>query len=204
MVRTTAVLALTLLLGCARGIVDEGEGSTTHDVPRPTTPPSEEPAPARRVSADTPTPAGMTRAVLADPLGDATLDAPDIERISVAQDADAMLEVVVECVGGAGNLDLYIDSDFNDATGEEGFDVRVSASAATGALELWVQEGGAWTADSPPTFSGSLTNGKLVMRVHRQYLGLEGSRGPVAVVAASSGDRAPDNAPVDRLIFRPL
>jgi hypothetical protein len=195
------VLALVVGLGCARGIVDESEGSITTDVPPSAV---EEPAPARRVSADAPsTPDGTARASFDDPAGDAPSDGVDLRRIAVAQDKDFMLEVVVE-TSGTGDVDLYIDSDLNPRTGVDGFDVRASGSAATKNVELWFHEGGAWTAEDAPTFTGSYADGKLVMRIHRQYLGPEGSRGPIGLAAGTQGDRAPDGAPADRYTFTPL
>lgn len=193
---------LVLVLGCARGIVDEGEGAITTDVP-----PSmvAEEAPARRVSADAPAPPpapGAARSVFADPAGDAQNGA-DVRRVTVAQDKDSMLEVAVD-IAGTGNVELYVDSDLNQKTGVDGFDVRVSGSAATNAVELWFHEGGTWTAKSAPTFTGSFAHGTLVMRIHRQYLGPEGSRGPIGVAAGTQGDQAPDGAPADRYVFTPL
>ena len=193
-----ALATLVLATGCARGLVDEGEGSITTDVPPP---PAEEPA--RRVSANAPPATGTARASFEDPAGDAT-EGADVRRITVSQDKDFMLEVVVE-TSGAGNVDLYIDSDFDQRTGVGGgFDVRVSGSVATEALELWFHEGGTWTAQSAPTFRGSFASGKLVMQIHRAYLGFEGSRGPIGISVGTQGDRAPDGAPVDRWVFKPL
>lgn len=192
---------LMLVLGCARGIVDEGEGSLTTDVP-PTI--VDEKPPARRVSADAPAtlPPPAAAVSFEDPAGDAA-DGADLRRVSIAQDPDFMLEVVVESTGG-GNVDLYIDSDLNPKTGVDGFDVRVSGFAASNTVEHWFHEGGAWSARSAPTFTGSFVDGKLVMRIHRQYLGPEGSRGPIGVVAGTQGDRAPDGAPAERYVFNPL
>lgn len=195
-------IPLMLVLGCARGIVDEGEGSIASDVPPS---PVEEPAPARRVSADAP-PApvhGSATDAFADPAGDAPADGADVRRVTVAQDKDFMLEVAVDVVG-AGNVELYVDTDFDRKTGVDGFDVRVTGSMATSAVELWFHEGGTWTAQSAPTFAGSFANGKLVMRIHRKYLGPEGSRGPIGIAAGTQDDRAPDGAPADRYTFRPL
>jgi hypothetical protein len=123
--------------------------------------------------------------------------------VSVAQDKDSMLEVVVE-TSGSGNVDLYIDSDLNQKTGVDGFDVRVSGSSASNGVELWFHEGGTWTAQSAPTFVGSYANGRLVMRIHRAYLGPEGSRGPIGISVGTQDDRAPDGAPADRWVYRPL
>ena len=197
--RRNLVLVLVLVLaGCARGIVDEQEGSITSDVPPAT---AEEPA--RRVSANVPPATGTARASFEDPAGDAS-EGADVTRVTVAQDKEFMLEVAVE-TSGSGNVDVYIDSDFDQRTGVGGgFDVRVSGSAASDALELWFLEGGTWTAQSAPTFSGSYAKGKLVMRIHRAYLGFEGSRGPIAINVGTQGDRAPDGAPMERWVFKPL
>lgn len=201
MVRIAVLAVLVLATGCARGLVDEQEGSITTDTP-PTF--AEEQPPARRVSADAPPPAaGAARASFDDPAGDVAAPGADVRRVTVAQDKDSMLEVAVQ-VAGDGNVELFIDSDSNPKTGVDGFDVRVTGSTATNAVELWFQEGGAWTAQNVPTFSGSYTNGTLVVRIHRQYLGPEGSRGPIGIAAGTQEDRAPDGAPADRYTFRPL
>jgi hypothetical protein len=201
MVRIVTLSALVLATGCARGLVDEQEGSITTDTP-PTVA-DEPPPPARRVNADVPRTPGVARASFDDPTGDVAADGTDVRRVIVAQDKDSMLEVAVE-VTGPGNVELFIDSDLNQKTGVDGFDVRVTGSAATNAVELWFHEGGTWTAQSAPTFTGSFTDGKLVMRIHRQYLGPEGSRGPIGIAAGTQEDRAPDGAPVDRYTFKPL
>jgi hypothetical protein len=200
MLRIAAFATLVLVTGCARGLVDETEGSITSDVPPSAV---DEPAPPRRVNADAPPPAGTARASFDDPAGDAPSNGVDVRRVTVAQDKDSMLEVVVETTG-TGNLDLFIDSDLNAKTGVDGFDVRASGSAATNAVELWFHEGGTWTAQAAPTFVASYANGKLVMRIHRRYLGPEGSRGPIGIVVGTQGDKAPDGAPVDRWTFKPL
>src|SRR5690606_37343654 len=149
---------LVLLAGCARGIVDENEGAITNDEPPSTV--AERP-PARRVSADAPVslPERTPSASFVDPEGDVTTpDAADIVRVSVAQAADFMLELVVE-TKGSGHLDLYIDSDLLTATGVDGFDVRASASDASSEVELWFHEGGTWRAVDAPSFRGSFSDG---------------------------------------------
>lgn len=196
---STPTLALALVTACARGIVDEQERSSiATDIP-----PADEPAPPRRVSAEAPPTPGSARSSFEDPAGDAPEDDADVTRVTVAQDKDSMLEVVVETTG-IGNVDLYIDSDLNRKTGVDGFDVRVSGAVATNGVELWFHEGGTWAAQAAPTFNGTFVNGKLVMRIHRAYLGPEGSRGPIGVAAGTQGDQAPDGAPVDRYVFKPL
>jgi hypothetical protein len=194
-------LPLMLVLGCARGLVDEGEGSIVSESPPPL--PAEAPSPpARRISAEAPTP-GTANASFEDATGDAVADTADVRRVTVAQDKDSMLEVVVE-TSGVGNVELYIDSDLNQKTGVDGFDVRVIGSAASNSAELWFHEGGTWTAQSAPTFVGTYGSGRLVMRIHRAYLGPEGSRGPIGIVVGTQGDHAPDGAPNDRYVFKPL
>jgi hypothetical protein len=202
MLRIVMLSALVLATGCARGLVDEAEGSITTDVPPST--PTEPASPARRIGADVPPPApGKARAAFDDPTGDVASGGADVRRVTVAQDKDSMLEVAVE-VAGEGNVELFIDSDLEQKTGVDGFDVRVTGSTATNAVEIWFHEGGTWTAQNVPTFTGSYTNGTLVMRVHRQYLGPEGSRGPIGIAAGTQDDRAPDGAPTDRYTFKPL
>lgn len=198
-----ALPLVLVLVGCARGLVDEQEGAITSDVPPSAV---EEADPARRVSADAPPPAApdaKPSASFEDPAGDTPSGAADVRRVTVAQDKDSMLEVVIE-TAGTGNLELFIDSDLNRKTGVDGFDVRVTGSAASGAAEIWFHEGGTWSAESPPTFVASYTKGKLVMRIHRRYLGPEGSRGPIGIAAGTQDDRAPDGAPADRWAFTPL
>lgn len=203
--RIAALSMLALAAGCARGMVDEDKGSITTDEPPVSS--SEPDSPARRISADAPSlalPAPAARASWDDPAGDVTTkDAADIRRVSVAQDKDFMLEVVVETTG-SGNVDLYIDSDLKQETGPDGYDVRASASEASGTVDLFFHEGGTWVAADAPSSTLTFENGKLVMRIHRAYLGPTGSRGPIGIAVGTQEDHAPDGAPAERYVFVPL
>jgi hypothetical protein len=206
MLRTAASLMLPLLppllLACAKG-VDDGNPQPASEV-SPTVPAEQAPAlaSATPISAAIPPSPAKAKAAFDDQPGDATDIGADIRQITVAETPSRVLEVVVQN-DGVGSVELFIDTDLVGTTGIDGYDARVTASAA-GEVQLWFDEGGAWTAEDAPTFRGSYADGVLAVRIDRAYLGNRESRGPIGVAAIAENDRAPDGAPEDRFVYTPL
>lgn len=147
-----------------------------------------------------------------DPIGDASGAGLDVSTITVSDDAAGKITIHIDTpnatrtsVQQADNLQLYIDSDRNRATGTNGYDYRLALfGGGSPPFELDRWTGTEWVDTRATSFSGTFNNG-VTFTVNKSDLGGSGQfEFAIITVDGSTGqlsDRAPDGALTERYTY---
>jgi hypothetical protein len=109
-----------------------------------------------------------------DPAGDATGGAPDITTVAVANDGAGKitLDITVAGIPAADTyVDVPLDTDVNQATGDQGIDYEFFVSGAVGVGLLLRWNGSDFVPHVVPSFRSSFANGILHLEVNRADIG---------------------------------
>lgn len=109
-----------------------------------------------------------------DPAGDATSGAPDIRAIRVVNDSSGTITFAVSVAGFPGSeafVGLYLDSDRNSATGDEGIDMYFELDGSDLNTYSWCWNGSAWAGCVPASAQVDFQNGVWLVSIDDSDLG---------------------------------